>query len=95
MLNSLYTSLADGVSDDDIKKMQILGFKNPLAFKPVVDDPKLNGNGQENDPTAGKTVLTRDDIADIKAQGFQFGKNNWLDTEGKDTGIPLDQDPRS
>lgn len=95
MLNSLYTSLADGVSDDDIKKMQILGFKNPLAFKPVVDDPKLNGNGQENDPTAGKTVLTGDDIADIKAQGFQFGKNNWLDTEGKDTGIPLDQDPRN
>lgn len=95
MLNSLYTSLADGVGDDDIKKMQILGFKNPLAFKPVVDDPKLNGNGQENDPTAGKTVLTDDDIADIKAQGFQFGKNNWLNTEGKDTGIPLDQDPRN
>jgi hypothetical protein len=66
MLNSLYTSLADGVGDDDIKKMQILGFKNPSAFKPVVDDPKLNGNGQENNPSAGN-----------------------------DTGIPLDQDPRS
>lgn len=99
MLNSLYTSLADGVSDDDIKKMQILGFKNPSAFKPVVDDPKLNGNDQGNDqgndPTAGKTVLTGDDFADIKAQGFQFGKNNWLDANGNDTGIPLDQDPRN
>jgi hypothetical protein len=52
--------------------MSRLGFKNPSAFKPVVDDPKLNGNGQENNPTAGKTVLT-----------------------GDDTGIPLDQDPRS
>lgn len=61
MLNSLYTSLADGVGDDDIKKMQILGFKNPSAFKPVVDDPKLNGNDQENNPTTGEKVLTGDD----------------------------------
>ena len=61
MLNSLYTSLADGVGDDDIKKMQILGFKNPSAFKPVVDDPKLNGNDQENNPTTGEKILTGDD----------------------------------
>jgi hypothetical protein len=30
--------LADGVGDDDIKKMQLLGFKNPSAFKPIQDE---------------------------------------------------------
>ena len=95
MLNSLYNSLEDGVSDDDIKKMQILGFKNPSAFKPVVNDPKLNENGQGNDPTADKTVLNGNDISAIQKAGFKIGNKNWLDADGNDTGISLDQDPRN
>lgn len=89
-LTSLYNSLADGVGDDDIKKMQLLGFKNPSAFKPEVKDPK---SGQETE-SVQQGVLSGDSIAAIQSQGFKIGNKNWLDAIGNDTGIPLDQDPR-
>ena len=78
-LTSLYNSLADGVGDDDIKKMQLLGFKNPSAFKPIQDESAVQDNKTKQLIDSGWTIDPT--------------TKTWIDPNGHNTQIPLAQIP--